>query len=84
MQATYRRNEPNELFGGFALGAIALAILAAFAYSPLGTFAALIVAPIAFIASVRVDDSGVAALRTVQRVSLGVAVLGVVAAFVLF
>ena len=84
MQAAHRRTEVNELFGGMTLGAIALVIFAAFAYSPLGTTAALIVAPIAFIASVRVDESGVAALRTLQRISTAIAVLGVVAAFVLF
>lgn len=84
MQVAHRRNEPNELVGGLALGAIALAVLAAFAYSPIGTLAALVVAPVAFIASVRVDEYGSAPLRTLQRISMAVAILGVAAAFVLF
>ncbi len=84
MQAAHRRNEPNELFGGVALGGIALAVLAAFAYSPLGTVAALVVAPIAIVSSLRADGVGAAGLRTVQHISLGIAVLGVLAAFVLF
>lgn len=84
MQAAhYRQPDTNEWLGLFVLAGLGLAALLAFAFSPLGTVAALIVGAVAYALAGR-DDAGNTTLRVVERLSLVCATLGVLAAFALF